>query len=175
DCAADAIVSLDTTQDYHGLKFPGWEPMIAAATKNRKNFTCPILMVADSHATFELADLLQKSRRYYLTMHEMDHDDYISQGGLGKEWRLRVRDKMDANEKAAVERTRRGYQALCAYILRFLDFALKADAGAEDFLAKQYRDTKLGDPNEPHVEMMAGGETSTEAEKGARGGAPTPR
>src|SRR5262249_13551622 len=54
--AVDAVVSLDTTQDYHGLKDPGWEEMTTLVARNRKNFTSPLLMAAGPDAFFELAD-----------------------------------------------------------------------------------------------------------------------
>jgi pimeloyl-ACP methyl ester carboxylesterase len=66
--AVDAVVSLDTTQDYHGLKDPGWEPMTTLVLRNRKHFKCPLLMVAGPAAFFALADTLQASRRYYFTV-----------------------------------------------------------------------------------------------------------
>ena len=76
----DAVVSLDTTQDYRGLSDTSWEYFTTPVLKNAENFTCPLLMVADSHAFFELADALHASRRYYLTLRGMGHNDYISQG-----------------------------------------------------------------------------------------------
>jgi pimeloyl-ACP methyl ester carboxylesterase len=176
----DAVVSLDTTQDYHGLKAPGWEEMIATV-KNSKHFTCPLLMVAGPHAFFELADTLQKARRYYLTIKDMGHDDYISQGGIGRERRYQLHhgdpkqtSQARAEEKAALERARAGYQALCRYILRFLQAELKGDAAGKEFLAKQYRDTRLGG-DQPHVEYMPEGRTGADPYKEDSALPPTPR
>jgi pimeloyl-ACP methyl ester carboxylesterase len=176
----DAVVSLDTTQDYHGLKAPGWEEMIAAV-KDSKNFTCPVSMVAGPYAFFELADTLQKARRYYLTIKDMDHDDYISQGGIRRErlYQLHTDDPKQnaearAREKSALERARAGYQALCLYILRFLEAELKGDAAGKGFLAKQYRDTQLGG-DRPHVEYMPVGRTGPDPYKEDSALPPTPR
>jgi hypothetical protein len=75
---------------------------------------------------------------------DMDHDDYVSQGGIRRE-RLyqfhrgdpkqtaEARDK----EQTALERARVGYQTLCRYILRFFQAELKADAAGKEFLAKR--------------------------------------
>jgi hypothetical protein len=52
DCLADAVVSLDTTQDYYGAADLRWEAMLHAVVKNRENMTGPILMVANPHAFF---------------------------------------------------------------------------------------------------------------------------
>src|SRR5262249_26502291 len=156
----DAVVSLDTTQDYHGLKDPGWADLTTLVVKNRKHFTSPLLMVAGPHAFFELADTLEHTRRYYLTLKDMGHDDYIAQGGISRD-RLHQLHRGDpkqtaqgrAEEQAALVRVQAGYQALCLYILRFLEAELKGAAAGRDFLATQYRDTQLGG-DEPHVEFV---------------------
>jgi hypothetical protein len=181
DSAVDAVVSLDTTQDYHGLKDPGWEEMTTLVVKNRKTFTRPLLMVAGPHAFFELADMLQFSRRSYFTVKDMGHNDYISQGGIGREWRCQLhRDDRNqtaealAEENAVLERVKAGYQALCLYILRFLEAELKGDAAGKDFLAKQHHDAKLGDV-EPHVELVPEGHTGPDPYKEDSALPPTPR
>jgi pimeloyl-ACP methyl ester carboxylesterase len=179
--AVDAVVSLDTTQDYHGLKDPGWEEMTTLVVRNRKNFTCPLLMVAGPHAFFELADTLRSSRRYYFTIKDMGHDDYIAQGGISRErlYQLHLGDPKQtsegrAEEKATLARVQTGYQALCLYILRFLEAELKGDAAGKDFLAKRYRDTKLGDV-EPHVELVPSGRTGPDPYQEDHALPPTPR
>jgi hypothetical protein len=181
NAAVDAIVSLDTTQDYHGLKAPGWEEMTTTVVKNSKNFTYPLLMVANPHAFFELADTLQFCRRYYFTLKDMGHDDYISQGGIGRERRCQLHQgdqnqtaEARAEENAALARVKAGYQALCLYILRFLEAELKGDAAGKDFLAKQYRDARLGDV-EPHVEFVPEGCTGPDPYKEDSALPPTPR
>jgi pimeloyl-ACP methyl ester carboxylesterase len=177
----DAVVSLDTTQDYRGVKDPTWEYFTTPVMKNRNNVTCPVLMVAGPYAFFELADSLQRSRRYYLTVKDLDHNDYISQGGIHKErlYQLHLGDPDQteaarAEEKASLERTRAGYQAVCVYVLRFLEAELKGDETGKDYLAKQYWDTKLGDAV-PHVEYVPEGSTGPDPYKEDSGLPPTPR
>jgi hypothetical protein len=177
----DAVVSLDTTQDYHGVKDPGWADMTTLVVKNRKNFKSPLLMMAGPHAWFELADTLQFSRRYYFTIKDMGHDDYIAQGGMSRDvlYRLRIDDPKQtpearAEEKNTLARVKTGYQAICVYILRFLEAELKGDAAGNDFLAKKYHHTKLGG-DEPHVEFVPEGCTSPDAYKEDSADPPTPR
>lgn len=185
DAAVDAIVSLDTTQDYHGLKDPTWEKDFTTPVVNRqKNFTAPLLMAADHFATFELADSLERSRRYYLTFKGMDHNDYISQGLICREQEIKLHpDDPNAKQpvgeslverKAALARSRAGNEALCGFILRFLEAELKADATAREFLSKQYRDTPLGG-DQPHVEVAPEGRTGPDPYLETGAAPPTPR
>lgn len=178
---ADAIVCLDTTQDYFSLKEPRWESFTIPAARNVKNFACPVLMAAGPHAFFELADSLHPARRYYLTVEHLDHNDYISQGVVGKDrlYQLHLGDPKQtaavrAEEKAALEAARAKYQAVCFYALRFLEAELKGDEAAKDFLAKQYRDTKLGGAD-PHVEYVPEGRTGPEPYAEDSAFPPTPR
>jgi hypothetical protein len=177
----DAVVSLDTTQDYHGLKDPGWDDLTTLVVKNRANFTSPLLMVAGPQAFFELADTLRSSRRYYLTIKDMGHDDYIAQGGIGRERRGLLHPEGPkkpaeggTEEAATLATVKVGYEALCLYILRFLEAELKGDAAAKDVLAKQYRDSKLGGA-EPHVEFVPDGCTGPDRYQEDSVVPPTPR
>ena len=54
----DAVVSLDTTQDYTGLSDHRWDDMIKPILENRGNSMKPLLFLANSHAVFEFADQL---------------------------------------------------------------------------------------------------------------------
>jgi len=66
--AVDAIVSLDTTQDYVTLADPRWYLLVDALTKGQKQFKAPVLFAAGPTALFDLADTLDQSERVYLTM-----------------------------------------------------------------------------------------------------------
>lgn len=181
NAAVDAVVSLDTTQDYHGLSDPAWQ-FPAEVLRNEADFTCPLLMVAGPGAFFELADALRHAQRYYLTIPDMDHNDYIAQGHVRREQLDRLREGDDpmgaatdrARGETDRERARAGYRALCVYVLRFLEAKLKGDAAGEDFLAERYRDTEFGD-GAPHVEYVPPGDSGPDPYR--EGGAlpPTPR
>jgi dienelactone hydrolase len=180
-CAADAIISLDTTQDYYSLVDNRWEDMTTTVVKNRRNMTGPLLLVANPHAFFQMADSLSSARRYYLTIKELDHNDFIAQGCIRKDlrYRLHLGDPNQtaedrAKEKAGLGAVEAGYDSLCAYVLRFLDAELKGDAPGIDFLAKQYRNTKLGG-DEPHVDYMPEGRTDADPYKEDIALPPTPR
>ena len=84
----DAVVSLDTTQDYTGLADHRWDDMIHPILENRSNSRRPLLFVANSHAVFEFADQLTDAERYYLTFRDMGHDDFVSQGIQRREFEL---------------------------------------------------------------------------------------
>src|SRR4029077_13966493 len=96
-----------------------------------------VLMAAGPDAFFELADSLERAHRYYLTIKDLGHNDYIAQGVFSRERRaLARRDEPvgSADERAAeaaeLERARAKYPALCGYLLRFLEAELKGDAAA---------------------------------------------
>jgi dienelactone hydrolase len=180
DTTVDAVVSLDTTQDYRGVEDPLWQ-FTAQVMANGKNFNCPLLMVAGPSAFFALADSLQAAERYYLTMRDMDHNDYISQGVISRERLYHLRfggadqtAEGRAKEKTALDRACGGYEALCLYILRFLEAELKGDTTSKEFLARQYRDTIVGGA-EPHVEYVPSGRTGPDLYQMDSPLPPTPR
>jgi len=180
DCAVDAVVSLDTTQEYRGLSDPSWE-FTKAVVKGGHNVTCPVLMAAGPHAFFELADTLANAPRYYFTVKGLDHNDYISQGLVSRErlHQLHLGDPASsadarAEEKAGPERARAAYHTLCVYVLRFLEAELKGDAAGKGYLAKQHRDTQFG-YGEPHVEYVPPGRTGPDAYNEDSDAPPTPR
>src|SRR5262249_12087747 len=122
-CLADAIISPDPTQDYHSLTDTRWGEMTTTVVRNAKNMTGPLLMVANPHAFFQLADSLSSARRYYFTIKDLGHNDFITQGVIGRELRQRLRapdaappgpdqPAGDAAE-ASVAAVRSGYESLC--------------------------------------------------------------
>jgi tetratricopeptide (TPR) repeat protein len=183
--AADVIVSLDTTQDYYSLADRRWETMTTPVTKNIEHMTGPILMVANPHAFFQMADSLSAARRYYLTIKDLGHNDFIAQGRIGRDLRYRARlanlaEKKpasfadDAQEKTELDAVKVAYEALCVYLLHFLDAELKRDVAGKASLEKQYRDTKLGDMA-PHVEFVPEGRTAPDPYPANSSQPPTPR
>lgn len=178
--AVDAVVSLDTTQDYHSVKDPGWVDMTNLVLKNRKNFTSSLLMAASPYAYFDLADRLNRAPRYYFTVSGLGHDDYIAQGGISKERLLQLSladpkqtAEARAEQKAELAKVNAGYAALCEYILRFLEAELKGDAPAKEALSTLLRSTRLG--AEPHVEFVPPGRTGPDAFTENGTAPPTPR
>lgn len=179
--AVDAVVSLDTTQDYHGVKDPSWSDMTSLVLKNRKHFASSLLMVAAPYAYFDLADRLDRALRFYFTIKGMGHDDFIAQGGISKErlHQLSLGDPKQTAESRAAQQSelatvQAGYHGLCGHILRFLEAELKGDVKAKEILAAQYRSTKLGGA-EPHVEFVPPGRTGPEPYLESGSAPPTPR
>lgn len=177
----DALFLLDTTQDYHSLSNPLWnftEPVL----ENTHNFTEPMLVVAGPAAIFQLMDRLDQAERYYLTIDEVGHNEYISQGivkaYLASRYGLARVDR-EGQEIAPEEQKRRSealgqrFQAICEYILAFLDAHLKETPEAIASLEHRFLDTRLGP--EPHVEHVAVGTTLPEAYSPASSVPPTPR
>ncbi len=156
----DAVVSLDTTQDYHTLASPGWQDLTKLLLKNSDYVNGPLLMVANAKALFQLADKLERAERYYFTISGQDHNDFIEQG-----LQMRARENEakpgDRELASALESARTGYESVCAYALKFFDVYLKNQKGRREELVKRFRDTKFGG-RQPHVEYLPVGATGPE-------------
>jgi hypothetical protein len=148
--------------------------------------TGPLLMVANPHAYFQLADSLSLARRYYLTIKDLDHNNFVSQSSMMGELRHRLRFPTAAgvgarppNAEEVKDRThltavKSAYESLCTFILHFLDAELKGDAASKKFVATQYRDTPLAGAA-PHVEYLPPGVTGAEPYAENSSQPPTPR
>lgn len=111
----DALLSLDTTQDYAGLSDRSWAYFTDRAVAARADIRVPILFAAGPGALFELADSLAASPRTLMTVPEIGHNDYISQGVLRRHLAA------DSTRAAAREAATRGYRALAEYLGRWID------------------------------------------------------
>ena len=154
--AVDAVISLDTTQDYKSALDPHWRhprQMLAEV----EHQTAPLLMVAKPHAWFQACDALVNAERTYLTFRDLDHNDYTFQGVLTAEFAAeRAAHESERAAAELVERARivrRGFEQCCDYQRLFFDAHLRKDAAAAALLATRYRDTRLGGA-EPHVEFV---------------------
>lgn len=171
--ALDAIVSLDTTQDYHCLQSPGWE-FARKAVAARETFDCPLLMAAGPTAYFQMADVLDRSRRCYLTIKGLDHNDFIAQGIAARDCRLRLAVGRDAETiQSELAAASKGYTTLCECIRDFLNFELNGDRAAKSNLER--RSKGVGAPaGEPNIEWMPAGCNQPEP-YADRSRPPTPR
>lgn len=113
DSALDAVVFLDSIVEYRPLdEFAG----LKAALEQNRSSTVPVVMFADSRRQprFEVFDpYLRFAARYEVGVDGMEHNEFVSQGAVGKS-----------------DGVRRNYEAICLTILRFLDGILKGDAQA---------------------------------------------
>jgi len=173
----DAVVSLDTTQDYESLANRGWTEFVPPVLASSRNMTMPILFAANAHAIFELADALVGSRRDLLTLKNLEHNDYISQGQFKRaieSWSAAGNDNGTPRPPPLPGSSQASYEALCEYVLAFLDASLRGDASRQDSLDATYRHSNVGG-NVPHVERIAAGVTAAPAYQDVPGKPPEPR
>ena len=170
----DAVVSLDTTQDYYSLTTGGWDYMSKPVLENVKNVDGPLLLAANAHAIFQFADALRHAERYYLTFHEMGHNDFIDQGIQRRVLECEANpDKKDL--RAELEAARAGYESLCEYILDFFDVYLKNPSiEGKKRLREKHGGNKLGGPA-PRVDYVPAGVTGPEPYREGSDSPPTPR
>jgi len=144
-CVADALVLLDTTQDYYALSMPLHEALVRETTDNVAQLTLPMLVAAGPEAQFALCDTFVHAERFYLTVPSLGHDEFISQGHqrlerIGRQAAAhdKAGDGGDAGgadeELARAPATHASYRALCETVLSFLDSQLGGDGA--DFAAR---------------------------------------
>ena len=168
-------MSLDTTQDYASLANGGWQSLLSALLESPDNMKMPILFAANAHAVFELADTLGSSERDYLTFKDLDHNDYICQGIFKRLLASWPEDRKDAGWPAAKPGSAQAsYEALCGYVLAFLDARLRGDPSRQQALDATYRNSVLGG-EVPHVEHVPAGVTAARPYRSDAGKPPEPR
>jgi pimeloyl-ACP methyl ester carboxylesterase len=173
ECAVDALVSLDTTEDYFSIATHLWDDMTKPVLEKVKNVKGPLLFAARANAIFDFADALKYSERYYWTVKELDHNDFITQGIILHLLKSRAKPEQE-NLREELERAQSRYTALCEYVLTFLDAYLKEDSSQRARLLKPYAQNPLGGP-EPHVDHVRVGVSQAPAFQAKPGAAPTPR
>jgi hypothetical protein len=117
-------------------------------------------MVANCHALFQLADSLDRADRFYFTLREQGHNEFIDQGlsRLALESDAKPRDP---ELRRALDRARTGYESVCVYVLDFFDVFLKLRMARRGELVGKFRETRFGG-DQPHVEHLAVGATGPE-------------
>ncbi len=145
-CVADALVLLDTTQDYYSPLMPLHETLVREASAGITQLTRPMLIVAGPEAFFALCDTLVNAERTYLTVPELGHNEFISQGhqrGQRIAWHAATSaSEADAGEIARTPAVRSNYRALCETVRSFLDAEL--GRGGEDFALRLEADRERG-------------------------------
>jgi pimeloyl-ACP methyl ester carboxylesterase len=171
----DAVVCLDTRQDYVGLSDSrGWRivPAVLAAPTGRAP---ALLLAANAYGIFALADTRGGSQRTYLTFRDLGHNDYISQGII-----RRLLPKWPESGEGEPRPTpppgspEASYEALCGYVLAFLDTHLRGDRSRQEALDMTYGTDPLGG-SLPHVEHVSAGVTAPAPYRGDHGEPPAPR
>ena len=177
-CAGDALVLLDTTQDYYALGMPLHEAVVKEATEGVAQLTQPMLVAAGPEAIFALCDRLVNADRTYLTMPELGHDEFISQGFQRLDRIAREvaagRAGADSPEVARTPAARASYRALCETVRSFL--AAELGRGDADFLARVEHDrARPWSPETPCLARVPRGVSAPEPYDEESDAPPTPR
>lgn len=173
----DAVISLDTTQDYASSLDPHWRHP-AAMLENVEHETAPMLVLANPHGVFATCDAMVRAERYYLTTSALEHDEFTSQGVVTAEVAARLaraRETADADDlEARARRVRDHFERCTEYARLFLDAQLEGDAAAREALANLHRGSSLGGAD-LHVEFVAAGAAGPDPYDPTSGAPPTPR
>lgn len=115
------LIPLDSDYGYVLNNFfpKKYNPFTAEKMKHYKDL--PIFCANRSEAHFKMIDSLSQSQRYYLTIADMKHNDFTSQGGIGRSYCLPY-----AIEKNKYKTITQNYLHLCEAILKFADGYAKA-------------------------------------------------
>jgi hypothetical protein len=164
----DAMVSLETTQEYYIGEMGMW-PFITYVTDNAQKVNGAFLFASKPYAIHDAADKMINADRYYLTIPDIEHNDFISQG-IQKKYLKQARDKTPEAVKA-FQLVNEQYTTLCTYVLSFLNKQLKDD--------KKNWNNLLSNPSlrfgyTPFIEEMAKGKTK-DMYVGGNSNPPTPR
>ncbi len=84
----------------------------------------PVFCVGRKEALFGIMDSLSLSRRHYLTVADMNHNDFTAQGGIGRFFCLPY-----IKEKEPYDSVHKNYLHLCAAILQFLNACSTGEKG----------------------------------------------
>lgn len=152
--AMDAVVSLDTTQDYVTSADSRWALLVTALTNGRDQYKTPTMFVAGPAALFDLADTLEHSERIYLTMPVLTHNEYISQGEIAADIRVELKIKSEEDLKKRATLVAQQGKELRRLVQLYLAAKLKKDQSAWSAI-KSLQQSKLG--AEPCMEWMPPG------------------
>lgn len=169
-CVGDALVLLDTTQDYYTLGMPLHESLVREATEGVAHLTRPILAAAGPEAIFALCDRLVNAERTYLTVPELGHDEFISQG-LQRVARVAHQPSVPVARQPAV---RANYRYLCETVRAFLDREL-GRASAQSSARLERGSARTWRHDGPSLVRVPRGVSGPEPYAPESGAPPTPR
>jgi len=165
--ALDAIVALDTTQDYRTLRDPRWPELVREVRDASAHWRTPTLFVAGPDALFALGDTLQGCERGYLTVPDLTHNDFISQGEQAARARQDAAGSSSTAGNAADVLSARGRE-LRRVVIEYLEWTLLGSMSARTELDRRC-ETILG--ADVHLEWASAGSGAPEPGQGR----PTPR
>lgn len=154
DSPVKAIVSLDTTEDYHSPEMPIWDYLTKPVLANLDQYTIPIMFAADSEACFVMADMISNCLRWFFTANSLGHNDFISQGLFARRAKSKLQPtKSNLNDCARVEH---GYGELCKAVGLFFTTTLKGTPNASKVAALTAGRPR---PDRVHLEISQPGES----------------
>lgn len=119
----DGIIPLDSDFGYELYNF--YPPKFNPFVKDKLRFyNIPIFCIGRSEAHFRMIDSLSLSKRYYLTIPNMRHNDFTSQGAIGRHYCLPY-----VKDKQLYQEITENYLHMCSDVLLFLINCSKNDAG----------------------------------------------
>jgi len=170
-----ALVLLDTTLDYYGMALPLHDDVEREVSEGSAHLTQAMLVAAGPEATFELLDSLVHAHRTYLTVPELGHDEYTSQG-LQRLERIEhgPRTAEEEADLARLPQVRANYRHVCETVRAFLDAQLGRSAA--DLAARVAHDQSVPWTHEaPRLVAVPCGVDAPERWNPANENPPTPR
>ena len=152
------------------MTIPFFAPLVREITDGIASLTAPMLVVANPAAIFALCDALVNAERVYLTVPELAHNDFISQGQQRFARIARSPQATPADTDAAAA-ARYHYRVVCDRVLQFFDASLRDDQAA----AANLTETVPWDPAAPCVVRVPRGATSPASYDSVGEIPPTPR
>ncbi len=163
----DAMIFLESTQEYYFGDQDLW-PFVNYVQEHSEDAKGNFLFASNPHAIHQLADGMKNATRYYLTLPDVDHNDFISQGIQRKF----LNKELDREKQKVFVDANRKYSTLSKVILAFLNSNLKDQNKTWDSLILKSTQSKLG--LEPHIEKALPGEPKP-VKLAETGSLPTPR
>jgi hypothetical protein len=113
--SVNGLIPLDSDFGYelHSFYPPQYNPLVQ---DRLKFYTLPIFCVGRKEAHFKMIDSLSLSTRYYLTIPGMRHNDFTSQGAIGRYYCLPY-----IKEQQLYKQVTENYLTLCGDVLQFLN------------------------------------------------------
>jgi len=138
----DAMISLETTQEYHSPYYLIWDYYVRGLLSNADEINGDVLFVTDPSAVHIVADQLNNVDRYYLTISGLLHDQFISQGTQSSYILSKLNG--DAKAKMSFEDVSAKYAAICNAFVSFFDLKIKKDATKWIQYLSANKDKKFG-------------------------------
>ena len=137
-CPADALVLLDTTQDYYSLGMPLHRDLVEEVSQARGHVDQSLLVVAGPEGLFLLVDRLVAAERTLLLVPDLGHNEFIAQGIQRLALLERPGSAPEPGELERAPAVRERYAEVCETVLAYLDATLRGSSAAFEARAAGY-------------------------------------